>query len=157
MASPKSDRGLSAETQIELMGLDYPNLAVLHATPWSILWRGILTPYAQPYVVQLHYCAFSVPLAAIKSKTVHVEVLSLLLRRRAGAADPEIPHIYPNRIDKTLPRLCLNMPGEWNPSMSIADTIVPWTVEWLAAYESWRATGQWFAGGHNTERRETNR
>jgi hypothetical protein len=157
MALPKSDRGLSAETQIELMGLDYPNLAVLHAASWSILWRGILTPYAQPYVVQLHYCAFSLQLAAIKSKTVHVEVLSPLLRRRAGAADPEIPHIYPNPIDKTLPRLCLHMQHEWNSSMSIADTIVPWTVEWLAAYEGWRATGLWSAGGHNTERRVANR
>ena len=157
MAPTRNAPGLSAEAQIDLMCLDYPNLAVLHATPWSILWRGILTPYAQPYSVQLHYCAFSVPLAAIRSKTVHVEVLSPLLRRRSGVADPEIPHIYPNPIDKTLPRLCLNMPGEWIPSMSIADTIVPWTVEWLAAYEGWRATGRWSAGGHNTERRVTNR
>jgi len=36
--------------------------------------------------------------------------------------------------------------------MYIADTIVPWTVEWLAAYEGWRATGTWYAGGHGTER-----
>jgi hypothetical protein len=156
MVPARRDRGLSADAQIELMGLDYPDLAVLHATPWSILWRGLLTPYSQPYVVQLHYCAFSLPLAAIKSKTVHVEVLSPILRPRRGTAYPEIPHIFPNPIDRKFPRLCLHMPHEWNPAMSIADTIVPWTVEWLAAYEGWRAIGIWSAGGHNSERHVAN-
>jgi hypothetical protein len=153
----KNDPGLSADAQIEFMRVDYPSFAVLHATPWSILWRGQLTPYAQPYEVQLHYCAFSLPLAAVAAKTVHIEVLSPRLKPRSGTSKPSIPHIYPNPIDKTLPRLCLHMPHEWNPSMSIAGTILPWTVEWLAAYEGWRATGLWLAGGHNSERRVANR
>ena len=37
--------------------------------------------------------------------------------------------------------------------MYIAATIVPWTVEWLAAYEGWRATGTWYAGGPHTTKR----
>ena len=29
---------------------------------------------------------------------------------------------------------------------------VPWTIEWLAAYEGWRTTGQWTASGRHLER-----
>ena len=31
--------------------------------------------------------------------------------------------------------------------MYIADTIVPWTAEWLAHYEIWLATDDWRGGG----------
>ena len=31
--------------------------------------------------------------------------------------------------------------------MLIADTIVPWTCEWLIHYEIWLATGEWHGGG----------
>jgi hypothetical protein len=44
--------------------------------------------------------------------------------------------------------LCLCYPEEWQPTMLIARTILPWTVEWLAHYEIWRATGHWTGGGH---------
>jgi hypothetical protein len=30
---------------------------------------------------------------------------------------------------------------------SIADTIVPWTAEWLVHYEIWLVTGEWYGGG----------
>lgn len=34
--------------------------------------------------------------------------------------------------------------------MLIANTIVPWTSEWLFYYEIWLATGQWHGGGHSS-------
>jgi hypothetical protein len=37
---------------------------------------------------------------------------------------------------------------EWNSSMLIANTLVPWTAEWLAHHEVWLATGgDWHGGG----------
>ncbi len=33
--------------------------------------------------------------------------------------------------------------AEWGPGHSIAETIIPWAVSWLACYEGWRATGEW--------------
>lgn len=36
---------------------------------------------------------------------------------------------------------------EWNESQFIADTIIPWTSEWLLHYEIWVATGIWYGGG----------
>jgi hypothetical protein len=37
--------------------------------------------------------------------------------------------------------------------MSIADTIVPWTAEWLVHYEIWLMTGEWYGGGDWPPRR----
>ena len=43
------------------------------------------------------------------------------------------------------PRLCVYYPGyeEWNPSMDIATSFVPWIVTWLNTYEYWLITGKW--------------
>jgi hypothetical protein len=148
------DGALTAEQQISRMSLTYPGFAVLSSEPWIVLWRGKLTPYACTYDVQLLYCAISLPLAHIEANTVHVEVVTPLLRRRDAKPSTPIPHVWTNRVMPERPRLCLHKPGEWTPAMYIADTVVPWTIEWLAAYEGWRATGKWYAGGHNTEREE---
>ena len=36
---------------------------------------------------------------------------------------------------------------EIDASQFIADTIIPWTSEWLLHYEIWVATGIWHGGG----------
>ena len=143
---------LSAEQQIERMQVEYPGFAVLQATPWLILWRGKLQPFARSYEVQVLYCAISVPLAGIDAFKPHVEIVQPLLARRPAAPEESIPHIFYNRVFPERPRLCLNLHSEWTPALYIADTIMLWTVEWLVAYECWRATGLWLAGGHGTER-----
>lgn len=57
-----------------------------------------------------------------------------------------LPHVYNTKTQQ----LCLFWPkkNEWDSSMSIADTIVHWTLQWLIYYEFWRVTGTWFGGGH---------
>ncbi len=71
-----------------------------------------------------------------------VEVVApQLVRREPGGA---LPHVYPDN------RLCLYLPGsgEWNARRSsIAQTIIPWAIEWLLHYEMWRVTGEWTGGG----------
>ena len=37
--------------------------------------------------------------------------------------------------------------GDWLPTMYLGQTIVPWLMEWLVFYETWRATGDWQGGG----------
>lgn len=68
-----------------------------------------------------------------------VVVLSPELRTRDASG---LPHVF------TGDRLCLHMNEEWNSTMLIAETIIPWTLEWLAFYELWLATGEWLGGGH---------
>lgn len=55
-----------------------------------------------------------------------------------------LPHTY--RGD----RLCLHLPGQWRPTMLLANTTVPWTSEWLLYYEIWLVTGEWHGGGHGS-------
>jgi len=43
--------------------------------------------------------------------------------------------------------LCLYLPRSWNGSMILAETVVPWTSEWLLHYEVWQVTGKWCGGG----------
>jgi hypothetical protein len=70
-----------------------------------------------------------------------VRVLDPVLRLRPGVG--ALPHVY-NEGD-----LCLSAPGEWNLSMAIGHTIVPWASEWLLHYEIWHATGEWAGGGRH--------
>jgi hypothetical protein len=65
------------------------------------------------------------------------------------AADkPRPPHLHADDC------LCLYFPDgkEWNVSMMLADTIVPWASEWLFHHEIWVATGEWCGGGYHPAR-----
>lgn len=59
-----------------------------------------------------------------------------------------LPHVFPGD------RLCLHYPGEWDDSMLVATTIVPWASEWLLHYEIWKSTGEWHGGGHEPPKPE---
>jgi hypothetical protein len=72
-----------------------------------------------------------------------VRVLDELASREGRS----LPHVY---SDGTL---CLHETDEWKATMVIADTIVPWTAEWLAHYEIWLVTGDWYGGGEWPPRR----
>jgi hypothetical protein len=149
---PLDRPALTAAKQIARMAEAYPSFVVLQSTPWVVLWHGALTPLARMYAIQILYSAVSLPMAGIAARTPHVEVLRPLLCRRDSTRAGAIPHIFLNHVWRDRPRLCLHRGWEWGPEQYIADTIVPWTVEWLVAYEGWRATGRWYAGGHGTER-----
>lgn len=63
-----------------------------------------------------------------------------------------LPHVY-----STKPvRLCLFDPqtAEWSPGAAIADTIVPWTYEWLFYFEEWLVSDEWKGGGRHPEVRD---
>jgi hypothetical protein len=91
-----------------------------------------LQPTAQSstYAVEISYRPGSPPT---------VRVLQPALQPRPGSAG--LPHVY------TGDQLCLNLPGDWNPVMSIGETIIPWAAEWLLHYEIWLACGEWTGGG----------
>lgn len=61
--------------------------------------------------------------------------------------EKNFPHIYGRNIAEKKVELCLYYGKEWNKTKLIAETIVPWTVEWLAHYEIWLVTGNWNGGG----------
>jgi len=91
--------------------------------------------------------------SAILPCNPRVTVEAPLLRGRPESPGEPIPHHYPNRLCSEQPVLCLHDPlkFEWLPVYAIADTIVPWTIEWLACYEVWLALGTWTGGGRHPE------
>lgn len=99
----------------------------------ELTWVGTITPspLSRTYRVRLRYKLTDSP---------EVEVLEPLLQKR-GSDNP--PHLYPGE------KLCLYLPriGEWNKTMMLSQTIIPWTSEWLLNYEVWLATGEWSGGG----------
>ena len=48
-------------------------------------------------------------------------------------------HLFPDGS------LCVFYPRgrEWNNSMFLAESFVPWVITWLSAYEFWQLTGKW--------------
>jgi hypothetical protein len=67
---------------------------------------------------------------------------------RAAEAYVARPKIYSEKHQFEDGQLCLFNPkdGEqygWNPSRSTAVTVTGWAVQWLYAYYTWRATGEW--------------
>jgi hypothetical protein len=98
--------------------------------------RLICTAALQPteqsctYIVEVSYKPGTRP-------AVRVRDPALELWPGTGA----LPHVYPGD------ELCLNYPGEWDSSMSVGHTILPWASEWLLHYEIWLVTGEWTGGG----------
>lgn len=76
-------------------------------------------------------------------KEPKVRVLDPPLRDRGDGQ--VIPHTYEGDL------LCLYRPKyeEWNPSLLIAETIIPWISEWLYFYEVWLVAGIWLGGGEH--------
>lgn len=89
-------------------------------------WIGKLqpTPESETYTVKIVYNKYRSP---------NVYVLKPKLMEKC-------PHIYLNKS------LCLYYPRDYshNPDSMIADTIIPWTSEWLYFYEGWLKEGIWW-------------
>lgn len=66
-----------------------------------------------------------------------------------GLENLQFPHHFKIDKEKKTVELCLHLWHEFNYSALIADTIIPWTQEWLYFYEIWLATGEWCGGGNH--------
>lgn len=142
----------SVRTQIKRMRQIWPKFRIIHKSKTNVCWEGTLTPIKQEYVVRVSFHIrngrkYSHPLEA----QPRVIVTEPLLHPRIEDPKDPIPHHYPNEADHDQPFLCLYDPAshEWEPSDAIADTIIPWTIDWLACYEGWLATGIWTGGGRH--------
>lgn len=102
--------------------------------PSSLVWVAVIQPssLSDRYKVRLRYRTSGAP---------EITVIDPVLERDVNG---KLPHVFSGD------RLCLYSAGEWNASMSLATTIVPWTSEWLLHYELWVAGDKkaWSGGGH---------
>ena len=145
--------GLTVRKQAEIMRRSWPDFRVLEQNRWSICWEGILRPLCQKYRVQISLLRKrkNRDSRAKLSTLPSVRVIDPLLHRRVENPSDPIPHHYPNRDCSEQPFLCLYDPAknEWHSRLTVARTIVPWTIDWLACYEGWLATGEWTGGGRH--------
>ncbi len=102
-------------------------------------WVGDVKPQFTRFTIELRYRLCMMP---------EVRVLSPTLVRLPDNPEGQLPHVYPPTDD---PVLCLFDPAadEWHPGMYLAETTIPWSLDWLACYELWLMTGQWVGGGRH--------
>lgn len=134
-------------TQSRQMHAKWPGFRVLRRSRARICWEGELTPLHKAYTV-----AILLDIAPSIGSPLNPLVMAVkpLLHRRPERPREAIPHVYANPFRPLLPLLCLFHPptDRFDPRRDgVADTIVPWTVDWLACYEGWLATGTWHGGG----------
>ncbi len=132
-------RALSEDEQIISMKPVWPGLKLRGRRSKSLRWVGNVRPQFQMYRIEVTHHTLRAP---------DVRVLSPQLTRLLDNEEGQLPHVYPPASD---PTLCLFDPeaDEWDHSMPISRTIVPWTLDWLACYELWLMTGLWTGGGRH--------
>ena len=134
-------------TQARQMRAKWPHFRVLRRSKGRICWKGKLRPLNKTYTVAL---VLSLDQAEPGPPNPLVMALDPLLHRRNENPHEAIPHVYANPASPRLPLLCIFHPptDRFDPRRhSVANTIIPWTLEWLTCYEGWLATGKWLGGG----------
>ena len=144
---------LSVMRQVERMRVRWPDFQVVERSRSFACWEGPLRPLSQSYRVRISLQRQRRKGQGEDVLQSRIQVLDPLLRRREEGPRREIPHVYRNTEDPERPHLCLFDPenNEWHAGCVVADTIVPWTIDWLASYEGWLATGRWAGGGRHPD------
>lgn len=105
----------------------------------QLLWSGKIRPtvLSKEYTVILTYH----PGASPKVWVVGDDLEKL--------DDINFPHKFDVDVEKKMVRICLYRHSEFNSSKLLANTVIPWTIEWLYYYELWLTTGEWLGGGEH--------
>jgi hypothetical protein len=117
---------------VQALGLRSEWGAPLQVRQRRLRWKGELQPsaYSRAYEVEIDYRLGHHP---------DVRVVTPALEPNS---EGWLPHFYHHKNT-----LCLYDDGEWYPSLHLAWTIVPWTIEWLFQYEIWKVTDIWHGSG----------
>lgn len=143
----------SLSAQAKAMARRWPQFrATLGMGPQSLVWFGDLKGLERSFHISVEY-GLPRPGDTTMSRfmpVVRVLRPSLVLNFDAIEEAP-LPHVYFEGPDIRLSPLCLFDPQarEWDPTMLIADTTIPWAARWLACYEVWETTGRWVGGGRH--------
>lgn len=107
-----------------------------------LIWHGFVkpTPLSRTYNIKM-----------ICEKERRPKVI-LYGNNIEGLEKKDFPHHFGINKDKLEVTLCLHLPNEFNYSLRIIDTIIPWIQEWLYFYEIWLSTGKWLGGGHSLKK-----
>jgi hypothetical protein len=118
----------------------FPNSKV-RTTRNNLIWKGTLkpTPLSESYDIKIEYKLGYHPCVYVVNKKLEFYPGKKVL-----------PHVY--STDKQWLCLYYRKAREWTSQQLIAETIIPWTSEWLYHYEFWLATGKWHGRGIHGKR-----
>ena len=123
--------------QIKSLANEFPNGEVKSQTLRRLKWEMdiVPSPNSSSYRIRIDYTIGTPP---------KVYVIEPAVLKKANGATL-LPHVF----DTEEQRLCLfyGRIGEWDSSMFLSRTIVPWASEWLYFYELWVITGEWLGEG----------
>jgi hypothetical protein len=145
---------ISIDQQIAAMADAWSALKLVRREGTSATWRGPLRPLFQTFVVEISYRApLVIELLDNRRLQPRVRILAPDLRPRPRDAEGQLPHVYYVGNGALEVVLCMFDPesDEWSPMMTVAETTVPWTIDWITSYEGWRTTGEWTGGGKHLE------
>jgi hypothetical protein len=131
--------------QDEAMRRRFPSIKLVLDLPWVSIWEGELRPLSAAYGVRIvDHRGADDGRVEFSGRWPSVRVLTPLARREE-ASQETVPHIYGSHDDPRGADLCLFHPAsrDWTDDMLLAESIVPWTAEWLFYYEMWHVTGVW--------------
>jgi hypothetical protein len=121
-------RQLSVTQQAVCLQRRFPDERPPAVKAGGLIWTVTL----QPTPMSVHY---QVAIQYRHRRRPKVKVVAPALESRQGES---LPHVYPGD------ELCLYYKDEFTGTEDfIADTIVPWTSEWLYFYECWVTSGVW--------------
>jgi hypothetical protein len=146
---------LSVDEQNAAIRRLFPDFRLTANADWIGVWEGPLRPASKTYTIRIVYFRrkfFDGWFLSNSYVTVHVVdplIGKLMLDGNI------LPHIYWNDRAPLWPALCLWDPEEmlWDPEISIATTIIPWTSEWLLFFEYWQISGEFLGPGRHPLRR----
>lgn len=108
-----------------------------------LIWRYKISPspMGDTYSIKVNY-QLSKNSNSKRPRQLIISITDPLPLKKAVGKN-SLEHCY----NQTKQELCLFYGNEWNNSMLISNTVVPWIYDWLYHYEIWVGTGVWNGGG----------
>lgn len=118
------------------------------------VWEGHLTPIFQKYKIRITYIADPYfDNFTVRNPRETIIVLDPPIGSNPRGTGDRAQHTYWWNCHPDFPRLCVHDPlaDDWDADKPIADTLIPFTIDWLLWHEDWVATGLWRGRGRHPE------
>jgi hypothetical protein len=143
-------KSLFAKDHVRDVERKFPSMRLIHNLKWLIIWEGNLRSFSATYRVRIFWHRWwSQTDWRLSTRQPRIYLIEPELKDRQ---QQRVPHVYPGPFRR---RLCVYDPDsdeDWKKSESIAETIIPYTIQWLCTYELWHLTGEWHAPNRHPER-----
>ena len=142
----RSKKKLTLAEQLFALRQSYSDAECYIVGHKKLVWKGTLCPttLSRTYPVALEYTLGYKPKVTVSGDGIR------------KIDDPDFPHVFHRDYKKNEVEICLCYGDDFSSDMLIADTYIPWAIEWLYFYEIWLVTGEWHGGGlHPSIRKET--